>query len=209
MGVTGTSRWRNQASATCADERPVSRATVATCATIAFDLSLTSRALSRHCCSSRRPPVLTSSEYLPLSQPPASGDHADQSRRDDSGATTVWKVLALNSGTLQNSAGVHGDMPKSIIVAGSPVHNGERPIMFHDRPFPFGILELVNTENLPEDTVAPPPSPRAIVPTTRVALLPRREPSRRSVRLGARARTARTRSLWCRWKRIRRNHPGR
>src|SRR5580700_1138672 len=113
-------------------------------------------------------------------------------------------LLALNSGTLQNSAGVHGDMPKSIIGAGSPVHNGERPIMFHDRPFPFGILELVNTENLPEDTVAQPPNPRAIVPTTRVAL-----PSRRSVRLGARARTARSRSLWCRWKRIRRNHPGR
>jgi hypothetical protein len=56
----------------------------------------------------------------------------------------------------------------------------------------------VPTENLPEDTV--PPS----LATSPVY----REPSRRSI-LGARVRSARTRSLWCRRKRIRRNHPGR
>src|ERR1700731_4486528 len=56
---------------------------------------------------------------------------------------------------------------------------------------PFVRLpELVNNENLPEDTVAQPPNYPAIVPTIRVALPLRRELSRWPVLPGARAPAA-------------------
>ena len=86
--------------------------------------------------------------------------------------------------------------------------------MFHDRPFPLGVLELANPENLLEDTVpsfpATEPSGNRADYSRALATSTRAVPPVGTTELpGARARTARTRSLWCRWKRIRRNHPGR